>query len=146
MRARCRLLLQNRAQQMRHRRLILRPRPPGTGFAVQPDKVLLEPFLAPMADRRIGHAEPTRDRGVHLPICRSQNDLRPTNQAVWRRVRTDHAFQLIPLALAQHQLALLWPTNPCHDPPGFPEAGSSTASAVMLSFLWDSTLARREPL
>jgi hypothetical protein len=31
-------------------------------FAVYPDEPLLEPFLAPMADRRVGDAEPTRDR------------------------------------------------------------------------------------
>src|ERR1700747_1831825 len=117
MRAGCRLLLQNRAQQMRHRLLPVRPRPPRTGLAVQPDEALLKPFLAPMADRRIGHPQPPRDRGVALPIRRSPADL-----------RGGHALELIPLALAQPQLALRWSTNLCHDPP----PGSSTTITAVL--------------
>jgi hypothetical protein len=115
-----RLGIENGAKQLRNRLLVMGSRPARASLSVEPDDPVLEPFLAPVADGvadgRVRHAQPPRDDGVHLAICRGKDNLRPTANAVRCRMRTAEPYHFLPLALAQNKRARLRSTKACQDP------------------------------
>ena len=81
-----RLALQDGAQEACDALFVVGPRTPGPGFAVEPGQALLEPDLAPVADRRVRNAEAICDRRVGLARRGREDDLRSPHEAMGGRL------------------------------------------------------------
>ena len=77
--------------------------PARLGFAVEPGQSLLEPYLAPVADRRVRDAETVCDRRVRLARGRRKDDLCPSPKAMRGGLRSSETIKFVTLDITERK-------------------------------------------
>jgi hypothetical protein len=99
-------VVQRRGEELRDALVVDRARLAGAQLVVQARDAADDEAPAPLADRRIGGAEPLRHRAVGRARGAGQNDVGTSHQRCRQRPRPGERLQLHLLLLAQHKLRL----------------------------------------
>ena len=132
-----RLGLQGGLDHFGHPLVLVHPRPAGPQFVVQALQAQFQAAPTPLADRRLSQAKALGDGAVGLTLGTGQHDLRALYNPVWNGTGAGQAEQLGFFFLIED-----------HRQSGSGHGGHPGVEHThyYIVYLWDSTLARTEPL
>jgi hypothetical protein len=124
-------LVQRRGQEPGDPLIVDRARLARAQFVVQTRDALLDEAAAPLADGRVGHAEPLRHGAVGDAIGTCQNQAGALHQPGRQRPRPGERRQLHPFVLAEAEFRL----RTTHRHRGLPTAKDPSGSTTLMLFI-----------